>query len=707
MTGYADKILGWHTADEELRRRFLEVFCANALDGRRYVENTVGPVLVLSFFWNDFPWLPLVLWLITPPTVNLANLLYTRRLLASGPIEDPEKTGLVFVVIAFLYAVALGGGFAYLYGIVSVEARVLLLILTWFGTGAVAITPYASIPGVMYARVIPVSICIVSAVALQGDWAFTAGVSIITLWVCFRLRYVQSYARTLESEYLLQRQLQEAHEIKDRFLAVTSHEIRTPIHGILGLSDVLAETDLSEKQRRYVAELRTAGEHLRGLLDDILDFSRLDAGKTMLAQHPVSPRRIAEDVFSVVKASAENKGLRIVLTVDDHIPDVVLGDDQAIRQILNNLMANAVKFSDDGEICLRVSATHETAKRAVLAFVVIDQGPGIDPSEHKLIFDSFAQARFNTPHEHSGTGLGLAICQELATLMDGEITLVSAPGAGSTFTLEAPFEVIDAPEAVVDADANTQPGGLGGLRILSVEDSELNRFVLREFLAPYDCHIDEAVDAETALRIFDGADFDLVITDLRLPGMDGTALVGKLRELERSAGQDPVPIIVLSASALPEDRAAVSAAGATEFWSKPIRKKDLIIAVHRVAGKPNADFSPEDNVDAPAIEPELVPLLPRFVDEIRQSAMDIDDAAALKDFAAVSRIAHQARGHCRMFRFTQLDSAFADLEQQPKVLESLNLSPIIAALQTAVESIDTSEISAGKALDGSAQNKNN
>ena len=384
--------------------------------------------------------------------------------------------------------------------------------------------------------------------------------------------------------------LTRASRAKTEFLANMSHEIRTPLAAILGFADLLEGDRLKDVERREIARIiRNNGEHLLAILSDILDITKIEAGKLTVEQVPCSPRQIAEEVCTFLRNRAEAKGLLLRLRIDtDDLPRQIESDPTRIRQILVNLIGNAIKFTERGNVTV-VLGVERRSGSPWLRFEVRDTGIGISNDAMARIFADFEQADSSTPRRFGGTGLGLAICRRLTSVMGGEITVRSERNKGSTFVLVLPVEESEITQDLQDT-AIIAPRGLPprrGLRVLVADDSADIQLLVTRFLADIDAEVAvvsngrQAVEtALTALR--EERAFDIILMDLHMPELDGADAARALR----TAGLDQ-PIIALTASAYPEDRARCAQAGYSDFMSKPIDREELIqkIATHTGLGR--------------------------------------------------------------------------------------------------------------------------
>ncbi len=356
-----------------------------------------------------------------------------------------------------------------------------------------------------------------------------------------------------------------------------SHEIRTPLNGILGVADLLGDTGLTAEQEAFARTIRESGRHLLALLNDVLDFSKIDSGALELECAPFAPRIVLETVQAMMVRQAEEKGLRLRAEASAAVPALVLGDAQRLRQVLLNLVGNAVKFTRAGEVGVTLDAA-PVASGWRLDGVVRDSGIGIEAGMLGRLFREFTQVDGSVTRRFGGTGLGLAICRRLVEAMGGSITAESVPGAGSTFRFS-----VTVGTAPAEAAAPVWPAAAPGrLRVLVAEDNEVNRMVATKLLER-DGHMVQAVqDGAAALAAVRGGDFDLVLMDVMMPVMDGLAATQAIRTLAGAAGL--VKVIGLTASASRGDEDACRAAGMDGFVPKPIAPERLTHEIARVCG---------------------------------------------------------------------------------------------------------------------------
>jgi PAS domain S-box-containing protein len=390
---------------------------------------------------------------------------------------------------------------------------------------------------------------------------------------------------------------EKANEAKTAFLATMSHEIRTPLNGVIGYTDLLLHSgELSETSRRHAERIGTSGAALLTVVNDILDFSRIEAGRVELDIHPFSLVALVEEAMSIVRGAATRKGLHIAAEVEAGLPGRILGDENRLRQILLNLLNNGVKFTARGRVLLSVKQVGDLSDEARFRFVVHDTGIGIPPDQQDRLFERFSQVDGTVRREFGGSGLGLAISKRLVEIMGGSIGVDSAAGAGSTFWFEVVLpktdEVAAAPRRAAVA-VERRPA-----RILLVEDMEINRDIACAVLSAAGHQVDLAIDGAEAVAAVQAKDYDVVLMDVQMPGMDGLTATRRIRQLATPTRN--VPIIALTADVLSFQIAELHEAGVTDHVGKPFQRDDLLGAVDRAV----EDYRDERFVRSPSTGPE-------------------------------------------------------------------------------------------------------
>lgn len=491
----------------------------------------------------------------------------------------------------------------------------------------------------------------------------------------------------LEREVVLhaqaQREAEEANRAKNEFLGSLSHELRTPLSGVSGSVHLLRDTALNDRQREYLRMIEYANSTLLETLEDMLGFSRLEAGKLEVTAEPFSLRDIIDDMLALQAVSARNKDLALVRDIADDVPERLVGDRRKLNQILLNIIGNAVKFTDEGEVSVRVVRLADDPSGALrLHLQVHDTGIGIPPDQQEAVFKPFVQVEDTAHRRHGGTGLGLAICQRLVTLMGGRLWLASEVGAGTTIHFELPFEPAP-PETWASAQPPVVAQAEHGLDVLVVEDDEINRIVCQRYLESLGHRVHVADSGPAAIDWLRQRDQpDCVLMDISLPGASGLEVTQTIRALDGGRWRT-LPIVGMSAHVTSETIQHPAAATMAGLLSKPFQRSELARALAQAVHEPSAlAANPVQTASPPAGLPvesaldaaylvrereDLGPavlhqLLTLFRQEVDPTLAALQNAAQTHDAAQVRRIAHKLRSSAGNLGLVRVMAACQRLE---------------------------------------------
>jgi PAS domain S-box-containing protein len=511
-----------------------------------------------------------------------------------------------------------------------------------------------------------------------------------------------------------------ASRAKSAFVANMSHELRTPLNGVIGMIDLLSGTALDAQQRRYVEVASASARLLLSVIDDILDLTKMEAGQFAVTRRELSVRRIVDDVASMIRRGAEDKGLALVLRADPALAEPLIGDAARIGQVLVNLLGNAMKFTEAGSVTVTASVRGPLEGACLVRIAVADTGIGIASAEQQKLFRPFSQVDPSTTRKHGGSGIGLAICRELVHRMGGEIGVDSTPGVGSTFWFTVPLE-----RAPARADAGTDAQGprsevrglvpddatdrvarlaqlasprsrlppphgaqgpaqagtaTGGPRILLVEDTPISAEVVGEILRTGGYAFDVAVDGLQAVEAVRHTPYAAILMDCQLPGIDGYEAAGRIRALESvgalaGGASARLPIVALTASATAADAARAQLVGMDGYVAKPIDARHLLAVIAGHLGRPAvAEASPPDPDPGAADLTQALArlggnraLLERLAGQFRMEAaagrQRLDDALSRRDGPAIAYAAHRLRGQAASLEATPLVASLMHVEE--------------------------------------------
>lgn len=521
--------------------------------------------------------------------------------------------------------------------------------------------------------------------------------------------------RTLEETGRLAREMADRAEAlsaaKSDFLANMTHEVRTPLNGILGMTGLALETDLASDQREYLELVKSSAEALLSLVNDVLDFSKYEAGKLGLDCVEFPLRAVVREVLRPLALRASVSGLSFESVIEEQVPDRVVGDPLRIGQVLRNLAGNAVKFTSQGHVSVHICSKPAEGSKAMLCFSVADTGIGVPPEKHRLIFEPFTQADGSTTRKYGGTGLGLSISAGLVELMGGSIWVESELGKGSTFYFTVPVDLAPAPEVMLSAAScgAIESRARRGLHILVAEDNSVNQRLATRLLEREGHAVTIAGSGEEALEALERregepASFDLILMDVQMPDMDGLEATARIRERERDSGLR-VPIVAMTAQAAEADRLRCLDSGMDAYISKPVNVPELMKIIDSVVpgGKSmNANVSSEESSvemqlqqldeslalsrvggDAELLK-EVVEL---FLDDYPSTFEKIKNAVASRDAAALEHHAHSLKGSVSTFGANRAFEAAFALEKQGRSRDLTGVQDGLSRLEQALEAL--------------------
>jgi len=520
-------------------------------------------------------------------------------------------------------------------------------------------------------------------------------------------RNITERKRTEEALRQAREAAEQANRAKSDFLSNMSHEIRTPLNGIMGFSRIIAQSkDVSPRERKQAEQITAECRKLMELINQFLDLAKIEAGKMELNKHKFSLRDLMADIISAFNVRAVEKNIGFSVSIHPEVPDVLIGDNMRLHQVLINLIDNAIKFTRQGEVSVTISGSEEKDNNVKIMFSVIDTGIGIPKEKLELIFESFTQADSSTTREYGGTGLGTTICKQIVGLMGGQIGVESEIGKGSTFWFVVPFEKGTIEKIEKTEEENRQPTvSLNNAKVLIVEDYPTNQEVAKYLIETAGGIVSIAENGQIALEMFKEHDFDVILMDVQMPKMDGYQATQEIRKLPRG---DKIPVIGMTANAFEKDRQACLAAGMNDFVSKPLEFEHfLAVVAHWLTPANVADESPAQkiyNADTSQThkkEPDTnMPIdveayvkrmggnrevadviIKGFIKQIPIQLKNIEEAIKFEDIETVDREAHSIKGGALNVFANGLMQTAKDLEMHAKSGSLKNASELLEKIR--------------------------
>ncbi|HSA60275.1 MAG TPA: response regulator [bacterium] len=478
-----------------------------------------------------------------------------------------------------------------------------------------------------------------------------------------------------------------ANVAKSEFLANMSHEIRTPLNGVIGMIDLMSETDLTARQKEFLETLKESSLDLSALLNDILDLSKIEAGRLVLESLPFSVPDCVESALKSFRFRAEAKGLSLESRIDPAVPPLLLGDPGRFRQILANLLGNALKFTEKGGVAVDIVRELEDSESARLRISVSDTGIGIPRHKQSAVFDLFTQSDTSITRRYGGTGLGLSIVAKLVRMMGGRVWVESEEGHGSRFHVTLAFARPAAGTVLPREDRTVPVEAAAPLHILLAEDTPVNQVVTVTILEKRGHRVTVARNGLEALEMIRKGNFDLVLMDVQMPLMDGLEATRRIRELEKTAGKH-IPVIAMTAHALSDDREKALKAGMDDYLTKPIDTQKLLATIDRFArkaGTSGVDWTPGEIAERLGGDREFLKRVVALFEEDRKRLQgEIRNAVSRNDARALEHAAHALRGSVGNFRYQEAFEDAAELERMGREGKTEGTAALIARLESSL-----------------------
>jgi signal transduction histidine kinase/CheY-like chemotaxis protein/HPt (histidine-containing phosphotransfer) domain-containing protein len=499
--------------------------------------------------------------------------------------------------------------------------------------------------------------------------------SLVTFW--YLINQGQRQRKLISTLDTSERQLKEASKIKEQFVANISHEIRTPMNAVLGFAGLLQKTSLNKNQHEYVKSIRSSAENLLTIINDILDLSRIESGMMHIESLPFNLRELLDSLATMMNVKAKNRGLYLRTEVEDSIPENLKGDAVRLTQILMNLISNALKFTHEGGVSIKLETADTKDKTIFIRFTISDTGIGISPEKQKTIFDRFQQAQTETTRRYGGTGLGLSIVKQLVEIQNGSIMVESEPGKGSIFTVVLPFQIAAEEEiaSIMPRPVLVAEPLLQKIKLLVAEDNLMNQKLIHHLMEQWQIDFDIVSNGAAAVESLrqKASEYNMVLMDIQMPEMDGYTATEKIRyDLNLS-----IPIIAMTAHALAGEKEKCLSAGMDDYISKPLNEELLYKLINKytqrtVSGNAasviNMEYLQSLSKGDKAFETNMIKAFSR---QMPLELNDLKTAIEDKNYKRIARIAHNMKSTVSYMGLHQLTPLLLQIETESELENSL------------------------------------